>query len=246
MKLRLLLSAAIIYTSTAVAQNYAPEYRFNVGIYGGLSPTTRIYKTTDYSGDEKSLPLNLGVVGHYNVMDRLQVGIDISTNTEWSSKGTTTITGLDGNRLGDVGVRYIYADRVWSTTFRVNGMVPMYDRMRDNRSNFYYGLAAGAIFTVNDGGTRYQQFDQKNGQEYRYVSELRYEPAAGYTFGFQVGMEWYTRTHLGFNVEFAPRFSHLNTVDTRAANRNGPYDVFTFPVSVGIRYRFGSSGMYRF
>jgi hypothetical protein len=60
-------------------------------------------------------------------------------------------------------------------------------------------------------------------------------------------MEWYTRTHFGFNVEAAPRFSHLNTVDTRAGGRNGPYDLFTFPFSVGVRYRFGSGGgSYRF
>ena len=246
MKQRLLLFAAILLSGTALAQNYAPEYRFNVGVYGGIAPTTKIYKTTDYSGDEKSLPSHFGVIGHYNVMDRLQVGIDINTNSEWSSKGTTTLQGLDGNTLGQVGVRYLYADRVWSTTFRVNGMIPMYDRLKDNRSNFYYGVAFGGIFTVNDGATVYSQFDQKYGEEYRYVSELHYEPAAGYTLGVQLGMEWYTSSHFGFNVEAAPRFSHLNTVDNRAGSRNGPYDLFTFPFSVGVRYRFGGGGYYRF
>jgi hypothetical protein len=246
MKQRLLLFAATLLAGTATAQNYAPDYNFSVGIYGGISPTTKLYKVTDYSGDEKSLPNHVGIIGHYNIMDRLQVGIDINTNSEWSSKGTSTLRGLDGSTLGNVGIRYLYADRVWSTTFRVNGMVPMYDRMRVNRSNFYYGIAFGGIFTVNDGTKTYSQFDQKRGEEFRYASELHFEPAAGYTLGFQVGMEWYMRTHFGLNVEFAPRFSHLNTVDTRAGSRNGPYDLFTFPISLGIRYRFGSSGNYRF
>jgi hypothetical protein len=245
MKQRLLLFVATLLAGSAGAQNYAPEYNFNVGIYGGIAPTTKLYKVTDYSGDEKSLPSHFGIIGHYNIIDRLQVGIDINTNSEWSSKGTSTLYGLDGNTLGQVGVRYLYADRVWSTTFRVNGMVPVYDQFRVNRANFYYGVAFGGIFTVNDGAQRYSQFDLKRGEEYRYVSELHYEPAAGYTFGFQVGMEWYTRTHFGFNAEFAPRFSHLNTVDNRAGSRNGPYDLFTFPISVGIRYRFGG-GDYRF
>ena len=246
MKQLLLLFVAILLAGTALAQNYAPDYQFNIGIYGGLSPITKLYKVTDYSGDEKSLPNHFGIIGHYNIMDRLQVGLDINTNSEWSSKGTSTIRGLDGNTLGQVGVRYLYADRVWSTTLRVNGMIPMYDRLRVNRANFYYGLAGGAILTVNDGSMTFTQFDEKRGEEYRYVSELHYEPAAGYTFGFQVGMEWFTRTHFGVNVEFAPRFSHLNTVDTRAGSRNGPYDLFSFPTSVGIRYRFGAGNGYRF
>lgn len=245
MKQCLLLFVAIIFAGTAFAQNYAPDYLFSVGVYGGIAPTTKIYGLVDYSADEKSLPNQYGIVGYFNILDRLQVGIDINTNSEWSSKGTTTITGLDGNSFGQVGVRYLYADRVYSTTVRLNGMVPMYDRLRDNRSNFYYGIAGGAIFTVNDGDMTYSQFDGKRGEEYRYVSEYHSTPAAGYTFGLQAGMEWYTRGPLGFNVEFAPRFAHLNTVDNRAAGRNGPYDLFTFPVSAGIRVRFGSGGGYR-
>ena len=246
MKKSLLLFIASLIAGTSFAQNYAPDYPFNIGIYGGISPTTKLYKVTDYSADEKSLPNHLGIIGHYSINSRLQVGIDINTNSEWSSKGTSTIQGLDGNTLGQVGVRYLYADRVWSTTFRVNGLVPVYDRLKDNRSNFYYGIAFGGIFTVNDGRQEYRQFDGKTGEEFRFMSELHFEPAAGYTFGFQVGMEWYTRTHFGFNLEFAPRFAHLNTVDTRAGSRNGPYDLFMFPLSLGVRYRFGGLGDYRF
>lgn len=242
-----LLTLAIAFSSISVfAQNYAPDFRYSVGVYGGLAPTTRLFSPVDYSSNEKSLPNIFGVVANYNIMDRLQVGIDVNTNSEWSAKGTTRINGLEGQSLGDVGVRYVYADRVFSTSLRVNGMIPLYDNLQVNRFNFYYGVSVGAIFTVNDGKESYAQFDELPGEQYRYISEYHYQPAAGYTVGPQFGVEFYTPKRLGFSVEFAPRFSHLNTVDNRIAGRNGPYDLFTFPVSVGVRYRFGSDGFYRY
>lgn len=244
MKKRLLLLCSLFCAATAFAQNYAPDYRFSLGLYGGISPYSKLMGVNDYTTDQRKLPTHLGITGNYNITDRLQVGLDVNTNSEWSSVATSSFMGQDGIKLGNIETKYVYASRVWSATARVNWMVPMYDRLRNNRSNFYYGLAGGSIFTINDGQTQYSQFDQIRGENYRYVSEYHLEPAAGYTFGFQVGMEWYTRTHFGFNVEFAPRFSHLNTVDSRAAGRNGPYDVFTFPLSVGIRYRFGSTGYF--
>jgi len=242
-----LLTLAIAFTSiSAFAQSYAPDFRFSVGVYGGLAPTTRFYKLVDYSADEKSLPNMFGVVAHYNILDRLQVGVDINTNSEWSSKGTTKLTGLQGQDLGMVGVRYVYAERVFTTSLRVNGMVPLYDNMQVNRFNFYYGLSVGAVFTVNDGQQLYSQHDQKAGEENRYVSEYHYQPGAGYTLGPQFGLEYYTPGRLGFSAEFAPRFTHMNVVDNRIAGRNGPFDLFSFPVSVGIRYRFGNEWFYRY
>ncbi|MEO6833374.1 MAG: hypothetical protein ABI378_12570 [Chitinophagaceae bacterium] len=242
-----LLTLAIAFSSISVfAQSYAPDFRYSVGVYGGLAPTSKFYNLVDYSPDEKSLPNMFGVVANYNILDRLQVGLDINTNSEWSSKGTSNIYGLDGTTLGNVATRYVYADRVFTTSLRVNGMVPLYDNMQVNRFNFYYGISIGAIFTVNDGKQTNSQFDELPGEQYRYVSEYHYEPAAGYTFGPQFGVEFYTPGRLGFSAEFAPRFSHLNTVDNRIAGRNGPYDLFSFPVSVGVRYRFGSGGFYRY
>lgn len=244
MKLRLLLFAGLLSAGTAAAQGFGPEYPINVGIYGGISPFTKLSGITDYSGKEKSLPSHFGVIGHYTFSERFQVGLDINTSSEWSAKGQQKLQGLDGAELGTVGVRYLYAERTWSTTARANFLVPIYDNMKNVRSNFYYGIAFGSIFTVNDGRNRWSQFDQKRPEEFRYVSEYHLTQAAGYTFGFQLGMEWYTRTHFGFNIEAAPRFAHLNTVDNRGGSRNGPYNTFIFPFSAGIRYRFGNGGWY--
>lgn len=244
---RLLFAAALVLCGSAASAQFssgsnAPDYRFNVGLYGGIAPTTRIYRTVDYSADEKSLPNIWGIIGHYNFTDHLQAGLDLNTQSEWTSLGTTTIYGTGGNVLGQPGVRYVYSQREWTIQARVNGMVPMYNKMREVRSSFYYGLGLGAIFTTNDGQRDYRQFNEQVGEEYRYVSEYRYENAAGYTVGFQVGMEWWVLGRLGVNAEFAPRFNHLNTVDNRIASRNGPFDLFTFPVIAGIRYRFGMGG----
>jgi hypothetical protein len=245
MKKRLLLLLASICAGTAFAQNYAPDYRFSIGLYGGISPTTKLMgELTDYTNKDRTLPAIVGIMGHYNINDRLQVGLDINMNSEWSSKGTSTLMSQDGKQLGDVTVKYLAADRVFSTTGRVNWMIPTYDNLKNNRSNFYYGLAVGGIFTVNDGSNVYSQFDQVRGENSKYVSEYHFEAAAGYTLGFQIGAEWYSRTHWGFNLEFAPRFSHLNVVDGRSGNRNGPFDVFTFPMTVGVRYRFGRTGYF--
>jgi hypothetical protein len=231
---RLLLVLTMLFGSNAAfAQFYAPDFPLNIGIYGGIAPTTRIYGTADYTADEKSLPNIFGIIGHYNVTDHFQVGLDVNTSSEWSAKATTTLQGLN-----------VYASRVWSPQVRINGLIPVYDRLRTVRSNFYYGVAVGAIFTINDGGRDYTQYNEQLGEEYRFVSEYRYEPAAGYTVGFQIGMEWWTNGRLGVNAEFAPRFNHLNNVDNRYAGRNGPFDVFTFPMTAGIRYRFGSYARY--
>jgi hypothetical protein len=52
---RLLLAAIIMLSgSAASAQYFAPDYRYNIGIYGGIAPTTRIYRTVDYTGDERA------------------------------------------------------------------------------------------------------------------------------------------------------------------------------------------------
>lgn len=244
MKQRLLTLAAAILSLSATAQTYAPDYSFNIGVYGGLAPISKIYRLRDYTPDEKSLPSQFGVIFHYNVLSRLQLGLDVNTSSEWTSKGSYTLNGTNGNTLGQVPIRYVYADRVWTTIFRINGLIPMYDRLKNNRANFYYGIAGGAIFTVNDAATLYSQFNDLRGPDYTYISEYHYEPGAGYIVGAQLGMEWYTPGRLGINIEAAPRFAHVNTVDSRQANRNGPYDLFMFPFSFGIRYRFGSSGQY--
>jgi hypothetical protein len=240
----LLFITMLLGSSAAFAQFYAPDFPLNIGIYGGIAPTTRIYGPADFTKDEKSLPSIFGIMGHYSITDHLQVGLDFNTQSEWSAKGTTTLQGLNGQMIGQPGIRYVYADRVYTAQVRVNALIPVYDRLRTVRSNFYYGIGGGAIFTNNDGGRDYRQFNEQVGEEYRFVSEYRYEPAAGYTIGFQVGMEWWTNGRLGVNAEFAPRFNHLNLVDNRYAGRNGPFDVFTFPVTAGIRFRFGSYARY--
>jgi hypothetical protein len=241
MKLRLLLFAGLISAGTAAAQGFGPEYPLNVGIYAGIAPTTKLFTLSDYSSNEKSLPFQLGVIGHYTFSERFQVGLDVNMNTRWSAKDQTTLQGPDGKELGSVGVRYLYADRVWTTTARANFLVPVYDGMKNVRSNFYYGIAFGGIYTVNDGRNVWTQFDGRRSEEYRYISEYHMTAGAGYILGFQLGMEWYTRTHFGFSLEAAPRFAHINTVDNRGGSRNGPYNTFIFPFTAGIRYRFGGN-----
>jgi len=244
MTTRLLLAAALVFCGTAASAQWtnAPDYRINVGINGGLAPTTRIYREVDYSADEKSLPNMFGIVGNYNYTDRFQLGLEINRSSEWSSRGVVTLNGLNGTVLGQPGVRYVYAERSWTLQARVNGVIPIYDQMRSLKADFYYGLGLGAVFTVNDGRTVYNQFNDGVGQEYRFVSEYHYEPAAGYTVGVQAGMDWWFLGRLGVNAEVAPRFTHLNLVDNRAASRNGPFDLISFPMTVGLRYRFGTSG----
>lgn len=244
MTTRLLLVAALAMSTTPVFAQWSnqPDYRFNIGINGGIAPTTRIWGETDYSADEKSLPNTWGIVGNYNYTDRFQLGLEINTASEWSSRGIITLNGLNGTVLGQPGVRYVYADRSWTVQAKVNGVIPIYNKMRELSAAFYYGLGIGAIFTVNDGQTVYRQYNEQVGEEYRFVGEYHYEPAAGYTIGVQAGMDWWALDRLGFNVEVAPRFNHLNLVDNRASGRNGPFNLINFPCSVGLKYRFGGSG----
>lgn len=236
MKKVLLAIATLFIAGSSFAQLTEPDYHFEVGIYGGIAPFITPNKPYD-KGTDNLLPAFWSVNGHYNISEHLQVGLDASV-TQWQAHGNSYIYNLNDSAIGAVTSSYLYADRAWSLTARLNGVIPHYDRFHQDRSNFYYGIAVGVAFTINDGNIAYDQYLQQKGENFRYVSAFNYESMTGYTFGLQAGWNYYFTNTIGFNVEFAPRFTHFSGIDSKLASRNSQFDIYNFPLTIGFRKRF--------
>lgn len=237
MKSTLLTLAAVICSLASFAQT-EPDYYRELSINGGIAPFTHPGQT-EYVGTEKTLPYYVSISGHYNFTEHWQVGLDLSV-THWEgSKDINNYNGPFGQTYtASRTTKYIYADKVWTPTVRINYLIPIYDKWQINRANFYVGVAGGPSFTVNDGGITWQQYMNQPGEDNRYMSQYNYEWGTGYTMGLQVGYSHYFGNHFGINFEFAPRYTYVNLVDHRVGSINSHFDVWSYPVTAGIKFRF--------
>lgn len=236
MKKGILILALALCGGGAMAQGLQPDYYVEVGAYGGIAPFTNP-RLAHERGDKVMLPAVWGFDVHYNLTDAWQIGIQ-TTASSWKGTGSVIIDSLRNRPLGTADVDYQYADHAWTITGRLNHVIPHYDDYRINRSNFYYGIAFGVAFTLSDGAVAYSQFHQNAGEQYRYLSRYNYESGAGYVFGLQAGYNFFFSQHIGFNAEFAPRFTHISGLDMRNQSRNSQFETFTFPIMIGLRVRF--------
>jgi hypothetical protein len=233
----IILSISTLFLSIAAfAQSNPPDYIHEVGLYGGVSAFTNPVRT-NYKGDRNIVPYTVSGNYYYNFSDRFQAGIDIQM-TRWETQGSYQYPGMMNSAGFNHNVNYVLADRAWALTARANYVIPMYDNYRINRSNFYMGVAAGAVFTVNDGRTEYAQYNQLAGAENRYMDSYHYEAGTGYTVGVQLGFNYYISNHVGFNIEGAPRYVNVQTKNHELGTINGNFELFYFPATVGLKFRF--------
>lgn len=234
----LLLSITLIACSVSAFAQFTtePDYLREGGVYAGVSPFTNP-RNTAYKGDRNILPVVAGANFYYNFTDHFQAGVDLNV-TRWETRGISTLNGLENGPGFEENTRYIFADYAYSLTARANYVLPMYDDYRINRSAFYMGIAAGAVFTVNDGKTVYNQRNDRPGEENRYIESYHYQAGTGYTLGAQVGFNYWFSNHVGFNLEAAPRYVHMNNNNHDIGTANGQYNLFYFPTTAGIRLRF--------
>ncbi len=237
MKSIILSITVMVLSVTAFAQYSAmPDYQREGGVYGGVSAFTNP-RQTQYKGDQNLVPYVAGANFYYNFTSHFQAGADLNI-THWESKGNTQINGLENKPSLSESTRYLIADYAYSFTARANYVIPMYDDYQINRSCFYMGLAVGAVFTVNDGHTNYNQLNDMPGEQNRYVESYHYEAGSGYSFGAQVGFNYYISNHVGFSIEGAPRYVHIDTKKHDVGTANGQYSLFYFPTTAGLRLRF--------
>jgi hypothetical protein len=226
----------VLSAAAAFGQATPADYMHETGIYGGLGAFTNP-RSTSYRGERNIIPYTFSANYYFNFNERFQVGIDFAT-TRWKTEGQIQYPGLQNKPGFNEKTTYILADYAHSLTARANYVIPMYDNYRINRSNVYMGVAAGAVFTVNDGRTTYGQFAGRTGEEYRYMEQYNYEAGTGYTVGVQVGINYYFSNHMGFNLEAAPRYVHVSNQNHNIGSINGNFDMFTFPATIGLKFRF--------
>ena len=231
----ILTAAAALFSFAAMAQEQA-DYIHEVGLYAGIAPFSKPNNTL-YRGDKNKLAYTFAINGYHNFNERIQAGLDVGV-THWESNGSYNVNGLMGASAGSRDIKYLYADRVWNVCARFNYVIPRYDEYHVNRSNVYFGVAAGALFTVNDKGSNYEQYLQQDGEQFRYVSQYNYDYGVGYTFGVQVGYNYYFANRWALNVEAAPRYNYVNIVDHRNGTASGQLQVFSYPITVGLKFRF--------
>lgn len=231
----ILAAAAALFSLTAVAQEQ-PDYYREFGLHAGIAPFSKPNNVL-YTGSKNKLPYVVNANLYYNFNEHIQAGLDVGM-THWEAEGSYNVDGSFGQPAGSRDIKYLYADRAWNVCARFNYLVPTYDEYHINRANFYFGVAAGAIFTVNDKGNTYMQYLNQVGEEYRYVSQYNYDFGVGYTFGVQIGYSYYFGNHFGINVETAPRFNYVNIVDHRNGSASGHLQTLSYPVTVGLKFRF--------
>ncbi len=234
----IILSVTALLLSAVSFGQYAtpPDYFREVGLNVGVAPFSQPSLTKSY-GNKKNLPLTYAANFHCNFTEHWQAGVDMNM-TRWEGSGDQQYTGYFGQPSQVRKTTYLYADKAWTLTARVNYQFPFYDHWHVNRSNFYIGLAAGAVFTVNDGSLSYGQLNDKNDENSRYLSQYNYNSGTGFVLGGQIGYNYFFSNHLGFNIEAAPRYTKVYVIDSKYNHGNHDFELWYYPVTVGLKFRF--------
>lgn len=232
MKRFLLTAAAAFFAGVASAQS------FEIGLNAGMSTNTKP-EMPQYKGMQNVWNPAYAANFYYNFTDRWQLGFNLGL-AKWQTKADWAITGNFDDSLGNQEVNFIMADPAVTLAAQFNHVIPFYERYEDYvKASIYVGVAAGAVFTANDGRTVYNRVNPNTPVEYTYMSEFHFERGYGYMLGIQIGFNYYFGEHWGLNLDAAPRYASVKTVDPRFNHQNDEYNLFYIPTTIGVRYRFG-------
>ena len=236
MKFWSLLALPLFAAFTASAQPEAADYTSEVTLSGGIAPATVPFKTY-YRGGDMRLPYYASLNYHYNLNEAFQLGIAVGM-TEWQSSDDQHINTITNPNLASQRITYVYAERAFDVTARANWVIPTYNGAHQNSANFYVGVAAGAVFTLNNYGTQYAQAGDRQGPEFKYLRQYNYNSGTGFVGGIQAGFTKYLTMGLGLNVEVAPRYAYIKTINADLEANNENFGLLYFPVTIGLRVRF--------
>lgn len=232
MRLSLLVACALLTCGTLSARTFQPTHRLILGLNGGIS-TTSIPRFSTYTGTTSRWAPFVSVKAHYTLNDHFEIGLDVG-GTSWKTYDRSWhIIGPENQSYGDQKVTYNFADAAFHVTPQFNVLFPIFSEYRYfNKANIYAGVSFGPVFTVNDGGVIYKSYSGV-----QYASQINMAAGTGFIAGVQVGYTHYISDLLGFNAEFAPKYANVKTVDPRYGGGNQHYMLFSFPFTVGLRFR---------
>lgn len=239
MTLRILAAAALLSLTTPSFAQYQTQadYRSEFGLTGGFSPILRPEGAVYQGSRVSNTPYFASATYHYNFTENFQAGISLGMTTQWATNGDATLQDLNGAPFQNQRTTMLFADRTWEATARFNYVLPFYDSYKFNYANLYFGVAGGAMFTVNDGSIDYKQVDEKQGPQYTFVNQYNYKQATGWVAGIQVGYAYYFAPRWGVQVEIAPRFARLYSLNPSMYDANANFQTFYMPTSLGLKFR---------
>jgi hypothetical protein len=239
MKALLLTTIALAMATCSLYAQNPSDYKIEIGLNGGIGVNTiPTGSSALYEGSSGSSNATGSLKVDYNINENWQIGGEVGA-AKWMTSGTWPITGAFGQSLQPQKVTFIIANPAISVCAQLNRVVPFYSKYTHyNKANFYYGVSAGILPTVNDGAISYSKYNKSPDPTYTYVSQYDYGFGLGYVAGVQVGFSYYIIPKLGVNVELAGRYAYVGTNETRYDHENTHYELLYFPATVGLRYRF--------
>jgi len=236
---RVLFFLIAITAANSLFAQLPPDYRFEFGVNGGMSTTT-LPTGPDalYTGSKTTWSPEFSVRFHYNLTDKWQIGIDAG-RSKWSTTGNWTLSDVNGQTLQSKQVTFNIADPAVSVCAQLNRMVGFRSRYKEyNKANLYYGISFGTLVAVNNAGSSLSAYGASPDPKLMYTSSYNYGYGIGYLTGVQIGLSYYIWENFGVNVELAAREAYVWNNDSRYGHANDEYNIFYFPMTVGLRYRF--------
>lgn len=230
---------ALLGALSTEAQTYQEPNRFELALNGGLCRTS-IPQESMYQGQTSYWRPYAALKALYTIQEHFQVGFEVNGSRWETTDNNVPVTGLYGKPLGTDTVRYIFARPALTFLASANAIIPVFKNYRyNNVANFHIGAGLGPVVTLNDGATgtkEYSSSDENNRMS--YLNSYSFKPGSGWAFGFQAGYTHYIKEHIGFGVEYSPRFYRINTGDADLAGRNQGFTLWTHPLSISVRYRW--------
>ncbi len=232
MKRLLFFVLAVAGVSAVKAQNL-PDFRWELGVRAGVN-TTSLPTGPDmyYTGTKSTWNPIYAASLNYNFTDKWQAGIDMSWSN-WSTTGSWMQSGTNGQTAANTNVTFVLAQPSVSFMGRINRLIPIRDAYTEyNKANLYFGIAFGMQVATNDGANAYSTVNEP------VLSTYHYGYGIGYASGVQIGYDYYIWPNLGINVEAAAREAYIWTNDSKLNRMNSEYNIFYFPLTIGIKCRF--------
>jgi Outer membrane protein beta-barrel domain len=239
----LVLCAELCVTSNAHAQNQPSGSRWVIDVGVGIDPTVNGNVNSGAIGTLQGqataiLPQSYGDV--YGTGTHLKFGAGYALNDESELRGTFTWQTADANlvRLGDIGSSSLYGQY---SDYKSFGLDLGYRRyapitMKNIRAYGEATLGMAFIDRINVQFAAPQQNVVLNSTDF-------YDATAAFTWGLNFGALFRVADHVDVNAQFGLRHvSGLSEVDqfvgTGLENINSDTSRLTFPLLVGVRFRF--------
>lgn len=218
----------IILVFLMLSPCFAFSQKVEFGFGGGISTNTQPAGNMYYLGDQGTINYAASVWALYNSWTGWQLGINIH-ELELSATSTKVYTDATYPTItyGGDDKRFVYSTYTTSLCGIVN------KKILAGKNDIYMGFAVGFALAKNDANNRspnesYKAPDNGNGA----------------VLGMQAGYNYNFNSLTAFNLDIAARYYDLHygvTAPHMNTSSNLNYQIWSFPVTIGLRFRIQSA-----